>query len=401
MDTAPPRNPLRRPSGSEVGGRIAPAESRAHPTVARLVGAALGLPVDHFISNVEPELQAESDWHEGLSEDQAFQQAVDCLYKLHELRLAVDKQLKARERYHGDDRPGADGQPSAHLQKQQLAQRNAEKRVRDSLYKFHQAAAEEDRFMASYRGAAGETIAHTACLLRLYDVLFLILDMEPMVISEAYEGSKYKGETILHMLCSHGSIVTLRRLARRALFPHESAVRIGPCDGSGSAAGILARAWARLYAYDMGPSPSAPLTSDWCRSWLRAAWCSLVSSRCVGSFFQPPPDGACGYGSTALGFAAVLSHVAIVRFLVVEVGCLARGLWADIDRGEAAEREAGVIRGSERATSRAASPALGPQLARGRSADAAANALTIEDDINMYPGCVGTWGCSVQAARRM
>lgn len=362
-------HPLRPPSVTAVC-----TESLTNPSTPRLLLAALGLPVEYFVSNVEPELQAElagdetvnSEWQSTVDVDEnedplkaPWVAAVKAMSTLRDARKLRESSTTTARRIH------------------------AEKQVSDTLLALQELALREGRFMASYRGEAGETIAHMACLLQLHDVLLTLLDMEPMLIAEAYAGTQYKGETLLHMLCASGSLLQLRRFAQRALYPRDEIVYCGPPldrQQHRASAANRAEAWRLLWEWERSEaqrstsqgagrprSRSSPQSergegpdsewirsyfgvrsgsqaaaaaaagpdSDWCRAWLRAAWGALVNARCTGTFFQPQPEGTCDYGGTALSFAAVLGYVDVVRFLVVEAGCAVPALWADVARHEA------------------------------------------------------------------
>lgn len=157
------------------------------------------------------------------------------------------------------------------------------------------------------------------------------------------------------MLCAHGNITQLRRVAQRALFPRLEIVCLRaasvqePASPSEidsprsctkmSVESLRIESWRRLHTWEAQrqQQPSRTLTQEWCRAWLRAAWRSIVNACCTGRFFLLPPEGTCGYGSIAVGFAAVLGHVDIVRFLVVEVGCCVPELWEAVWKHELAE----------------------------------------------------------------
>lgn len=369
-EAARARNPL-RPPGTNVADIC--TESLTNPSTSRLLLAALGFPVDYFVSNVEPELQAELAGDEVTAAGQREKTDEDPLKAPWVAAVKAMSALRDARALHSSSTTAA-------------RRVYAEKLVVESLFVLQETAAQEGRLMASCRGEAGETIAHMACLLRLYDVVMLLLDMEPMLIAEGYTGTQYRGETLLHMLCAGGQLVQLRRFAQRALFPRDEIVACEVIDRqhSRTTAAHRAAAWHMLWKWekeeasrhalrraqkiespsakfslktDVGTGPDSdwnrayygvraghlfPATPSslgpdpgWCRAWLRAAWITIVNSLCTGTFFQPQPEGTCDYGGTALSFAVVMSYVDIVRFLVVEVGCTVPALWAEVAQHEA------------------------------------------------------------------
>lgn len=248
------KNPLASFNNGDAAGAL--TESRAHPTAVRLIGAALGLPVDYFVSNVEPEVQAERGWKTSKDEDKkAFQAAIDKLYALYDARAAyelrkgtvdvatpvIDERTTAGPSAAPVPTPVPASAPApaparapavtlpppvfiSHSSSQSTAPPLDEAHIRaeaeayDAIIAFQQSAFSQCRLMASYRGAAGETIAHTAYLLKLYDgalvgypsvfssvwpspyapclgcaVGMSLLDMEPMLIACAYEGEQVSG----------------------------------------------------------------------------------------------------------------------------------------------------------------------------------------------------------------
>lgn len=75
------------------------------------------------------------------------------------------------------------------------------------------------RMMGSVRGEAGETILHLAFLLRQYEIGRFIIRLEPMMLGTLWEGAKYRGESILHVLCAQGCLPEMRLLTFMALHP--------------------------------------------------------------------------------------------------------------------------------------------------------------------------------------
>jgi len=140
-------------------------ESLTNPSTSRLLLAAIGLPVEYFVSNVEPELQAElaadetKHWHStaDAADDEdplktPWVAAVQAMASLRDARSTPDNSTTLARRVY------------------------AEKEVVHTLLELQSCAVHQGRLMASYRGEAGETIAHMACLLQLYDVLMAVLD---------------------------------------------------------------------------------------------------------------------------------------------------------------------------------------------------------------------------------
>jgi hypothetical protein len=154
-------------------------------SLLRLVGAALGFPVQYFTPSIEPELQAElindderNTWGSGVADDlkTCWRNAVNALRKLREARDLIGAKTSLAV----------------------VLCVVAEKDAVMKLFELQSLAYKHGLLLCSQRGEAGETIAHLACLYHLHDVLLLLLDMEPMLIACKYTGEKYKGETLLH-----------------------------------------------------------------------------------------------------------------------------------------------------------------------------------------------------------
>ena len=293
----------------------------------RLLGAAAGLPVDFHTDNVDAERQVELGSNLDVSglPSSAGSRGASVLLK------ACKGGIDALAQCTAGSQP-RDPRVLAFVQ--------------DTILELQRELHRDGLLLCAARGEAGETVLHYAYLLREYALASWILELEPMLLPCCYVGSKYGGETALHILSAQvNSIGEIRALARRALHPLEHELARGGASSAGSAitasAGTVPpapprtdrqrelevsvqrqAAWRLLHAATGGT-----LVPEWSRAWLRDAWCRTVNSVAWGDFFAKAPVGTCYYGGTPLAISTVLDYADVVRFLVVEVGCACSLCW--------------------------------------------------------------------------
>jgi hypothetical protein len=386
-----PFNPIRwRLAG--VRGAEAPTETATPSTTARLLAAALGLPVSFTVSNTQTELQSERLGNAAVvhfaggkgeggppvaaapttsasssSSPDAVTLSIPNPAFGHPPRLRDGDEGRhfgacAQALQELADAKAALGTSAAASWRHRAALRRARRAVLD----MQRALQGEGRLLSSVRGEAGESLLHLACLFSQYDHALWLLRCEPMLLATVYEGSKYRGEGSVHIMAAQGAAADLRAFAKFALFPDREMLHTqsgGPGGGrdkgvpGGDADAADAdeqqrvmrdRAWEILHAASTSSSSSSsplPPTPDWCRGWLRSAWTRLVNACATGTFFSAPPVGTCYYGGTALSIAAVLGHAEIIRFLLVEVGCTDPRAWEDAHAAALAITGKGTGRG--------------------------------------------------------
>jgi hypothetical protein len=200
--------------------------------------------------------------------------------------------------------------------------------------------------ISNSRGNAGETLLHLAALYKLYDLVLWLIAVEPQLAREVYAKTMYNEETVLHLLVAQDDIVQLRRFAK-ALLHYDPAPPAGADNGAGSG-----RSVGGAGAQAATPNPAADLIrlrgaerSEWWwgtlppperdrRAWMRDAWLFLVHHEATGSFFELEDlGGKCYIAGTPVGLAVKMGSSPIVRFLVVEVGCLCKGCWDELAPG--------------------------------------------------------------------
>jgi hypothetical protein len=294
-----------------------PPESHAVPSVLRTGLAAAFNPLlphalrfDFHTSNLQPELQAESF---KLSQETPF--AV-CAAALRKMRNG-----------------GATKEALRFAQEQILDQHQ------DPVTRAY-------TLISNSRGNAGETLLHLAALYKLYDLVLWLIAVEPQLVREVYAKTMYNEETVLHLLVAQDDIVQLRRFAK-ALLHYDPAPPAGADNGAGSG-----RSVGGAGAQAATPNPAADLIrlrgaerSEWWwgtlppperdrRAWMRDAWLHLVHHEATGSFFELEDlGGKCYIAGTPVGLAVKMGSSPIVRFLVVEVGCLCKGCWDELAPG--------------------------------------------------------------------
>jgi hypothetical protein len=161
------------------------------PSTLRLVGAALGFPVNFYAPNIEPEEQAESFKHPARD---TWGGGVDewVMVEWKAAVAALGRLCEARKR-------------QANAMTDVMRQRALDQAIDALLALQYKAYTADTRptnprmlLLSDLRGEAGETIAHIACLRDLDDIVFLLIDMEPMLMACEYNKPKYNGETLLH-----------------------------------------------------------------------------------------------------------------------------------------------------------------------------------------------------------
>ena len=165
------------------------------------------------------------------------------------------------------------------------------------------------------RGAVGETLLHLAALLKLYDLFFWLIAVEPLLVMGVYEESVYQNETVLHLLVAHMDVDIIRRFAKTLLYWEECK----PADMDADAHNHSEKVWSLLRHPAGTPSRA---------EWMQKAWGSLVNHQVTGTFFEMDHmGGSCYIGGTPVGLATRLGGARIIRFLTMEVGCTCFHCW--------------------------------------------------------------------------
>ena len=275
-------------------------ESRQQPWWLRTIAATLLNPIvpkpmefDYHISNLEVERQAE------FSSGKTNPRYLRCMRQMRKLADAKAADAKTADVF------------------------EATKRL--ILDEHKRPATEEDTVEEGLiyytRGAVGETLLHLAALLKLYDLFFWLIAVEPLLVMGVYEESVYQNETVLHLLVAHMDLDIIRRFAKTLLYWD----KCKPADVDRDAEAHSENMWT-LLACDT-PTDRA--------EWMQAAWESLVNHQVTGTFFEMDHmGGSCYIGGTAVGLATRLGGARIIRFLTMEVGCDCLHCWDIIVPGK-------------------------------------------------------------------